>query len=84
VKAYSPLNTHRVCVYFQVNGWSGGISVFVNFLGHSSISVNATVDYSSLASSIGTYKIVLLIQQSCQFPSFQSDGAFVFCELDPL
>jgi hypothetical protein len=59
-----------------------GVSVFIKFLGHSSISVNATVAYSSLASSTGRYKIVFFIQQSCEFHSFHSEGAFVFCELE--
>jgi len=58
-----------------------GVSVFIKLLEHSSISVNATVAYSSLGSSIGRYKTVIIIQQSCQF---RCEGAFVICELDPL
>jgi len=58
-----------------------GVSVFVKFLEHSSISVNATVAFFSLGSSIGRYKTVIFIQSSCQF---HGEGVFVVCELDPL
>ena len=38
-----------------------GVSAIIKFLEQSIISVNATVAYSSLASSTGKYKIVIII-----------------------